>query len=241
MPLRLFLQRALVFGLLAAPAQAEPSPDLDGPAGRASYSLGYQVGQDLARQGVALDRPALVRGLTDGRSGAEPLMTAQEMSALLAGLKHKIVAEAERKRRVELDAVKQAGRDFLERNKARPGVQTTDSGLQYKVLKHGSGKQPGPVDRVRVTYRAATIEGREFDSSERRGGAVEFALGSVTRGWSEGLQLMREGAKYELFLPYELAYNRRGPLAYQTVVLEVGLLAVNPEPAQATVPAKDTK
>jgi FKBP-type peptidyl-prolyl cis-trans isomerase len=97
------------------------------------------------------------------------------------------------------------------------------------VITEGKGARPGPTDRVRVHYRGKTIEGREFDSSYKRGEPAEFALNGVIRGWGEGLQLMTEGSKYELFIPYELAYNRRGPLAYQALIFEVELIAVNPE------------
>ncbi len=225
------LTPALVLGFLAVPAWGEEGVKLDSSTARASYSLGYQMGQDLKRQGLTLDRPAVIRGLTDGQSGAEPLMSQEEIRTLLATLKKKIVAEVQQERKAKTDAMKQAGMDFLAANKDKPGVQTTESGLQYKVIEPGAGRQPGPTDKVRVHYRGRTIEGREFDSSHKRGQPAEFALNGVIRGWSEGLQLMKEGAKYELYIPWNLAYSARGPLAYQTLVFEVELLAVNPHEA----------
>jgi FKBP-type peptidyl-prolyl cis-trans isomerase len=113
----------------------------------------------------------------------------------------------------------------------------TESGLQYRVITEGAGARPGPTDRVRVHYRGKTVEGQEFDSSYKRGEPAEFALNGVIKGWGEGLQLMPEGSRYELFIPYELAYNRRGPLAYQTLIFDVELLAVSPEAGQAEAEA----
>jgi FKBP-type peptidyl-prolyl cis-trans isomerase FklB len=218
-------------------AGAEETMKLEDPRARASYSLGYQMGQDLKRQGVTLDGTAILGGLEDGRSGAEPRIPDEQMRALLAELKQRIVQQKVAKRRAESDAIKQAGIEFLEQNRSKPGVRTTDSGLQYKVVKEGSGKRPGPTDRVRVHYRGTTVEGQVFDDSRKRGQPAEFALNGVIKGWTEGLQLMQEGATYELYIPYDLAYNHRGPLAFQALIFEVELLEVNPPPPQATAPA----
>jgi len=222
--------------LLAAAALAEDAPALDDATDRSSYSLGFQMGQDLKRQDVTMDQDALLKGLTDGQSGAEPLMTPEEVQTLLTEVKRRIIAKQREERLAESEARKQAGIAFLEENRSKPGVQTTESGLQYRVITEGNGARPGPTDRVRVHYRGRTIDGKEFDSSHERGKPAEFALNGVIRGWGEGLQLMQEGAKYELFIPYQLAYSRRGPLAYQALIFEVELLAVNPE-ADAEAPA----
>jgi FKBP-type peptidyl-prolyl cis-trans isomerase FklB len=231
----------LLAGFVVGAAQADEALKLEDAAARASYSLGHQMGLDLKRQKVTLDRAALLKGLNDGQSGAEPLMTPDEMRELLAELKRRIVAELKAERQVESDALKKAGIAFLEQNKSKPGVQTTDSGLQYKVIEVGSGAQPGPTDRVRVHYRGTTVEGQEFDSSYKRDKPAEFALNGVIKGWSEGLQLMQEGAKYELYIPYQLAYNARGPLAFQALIFEVELLAVNPESQKAAATGTEQK
>ena len=227
----------LLAGLIAGPALAEETPQLEAPAARTSYSLGYQMGQDLKRQDVTMNREALTRGLTDGQSGAEPQMAQDDMKALLAEVKRRIVANMQKVRQAESAALKEAGIAFLEQNKSKPGVQTTESGLQYKVITEGTGDRPGPTDKVRVHYRGTTVGGQEFDSSYKRGEPAEFALNGVIKGWGEGLQLMREGAKYELYIPYELAYDARGPLAFQALTFEVELLDVNPEPAKAEAAA----
>jgi len=229
----------LLTALLAGPALAEDAPALDDATDRSSYSLGFQMGKDLKRQGVTMDRDALLKGLTDGQAGAEPLMGPDEIRTLLTALKQRIVAKQREERQAKIDEKKQAGIAFLEENKSKSGVQTTDSGLQYRVIAEGDGASPGPSDRVRVHYRGKTIDGVEFDSSYKRGEPAEFALNGVIRGWGEGLQLMQEGAKYELFIPYELAYGRRGPLAYQTLIFDVELLAVNPEAEAADAQTAD--
>ena len=234
----LILFPVLFVAALGGRAIAEDAVTLDDETDRTSYSLGHQIGIDLKNQETTLDRDALLRGLTDGQSGTEPLMKPEEMTALLAEVKRRILAERQEKQKGESEAKRQAGIAFLEANKSKPGVLVTDSGLQYRVIEEGSGKHPGPTDTVRVHYRGKTIEGTEFDSSHKRGKPAEFALNRVIKGWGEGLQLMREGAKYELFIPYQLAYGRRGPLGLQTLIFEVDLLAVNPEPEQAA--AKDT-
>jgi FKBP-type peptidyl-prolyl cis-trans isomerase len=229
----------MMTGWLAVAAGAGEAVTLDNETARASYSLGHQMGEDLKRQQVEFDRAVLLQGLDDGQAGIEPRIKPEEMSALLAEVKRRIVADMKQERQAESAALKQAGIAYLEENKSKPGVQVTETGLQYRVIDQGSGKRPGPTDRVRVHYRGTTVEGQEFDSSYKRGAPAEFALNRVIKGWSEGLQLMQEGAKYELYIPYELAYNARGPLAFQALVFEVELLAVNPEPAQAKATGSD--
>jgi FKBP-type peptidyl-prolyl cis-trans isomerase FklB len=219
----------IILSLLATDLWAGDTGNLGGTTARTSYSIGYQMGQDLKRQAVTLDRPAVIRGLQDGQTESEPLMSREEIKAVLAELKQRIVDDLARKRTAQPAALKQAGMEYLNENKSKPGVQTTASGLQYKVVKQGSGKQPGPTDTVRVHYRGTTMEGQQFDSTYKRGAPREFTVNRVIKGWGEGLQLMKEGAKYELYIPWNLAYGARGPLAFRTLIFEVELLEVNPE------------
>jgi FKBP-type peptidyl-prolyl cis-trans isomerase FkpA len=141
------------------------------------------------------------------------------------------VAEA-RQARADEEAAKQreAGQAFLDENKGKEGVQVTESGLQYKILEPGTGKQPGPTDQVKVHYRGTRVDGSEFDSSYQRGKPAEFRLDRVIKGWTEGLQLMQEGGKAQFFIPYDLAYGERGRLGNQTLIFDVELLEVG-EPA----------
>ncbi len=204
---------------------------LDDDNARMNYSVGYQVGGDFKRQGVDLD-PALVnKGIEDALSGAKPAMTPAEMRKELAELRQRVIAERQALAQQQSEAQRQAGKEFLAANKAKDGVKVTASGLQYKIIEPASGKTPAAQDTVKVHYRGTRIDGTEFDSSYKRGKPAEFRLGGVIKGWTEGLQLMNEGAKYELYIPPELAYGDRGRLAHQTLVFEVELLSVV-EPAQ---------
>lgn len=223
------LATGIVLSLLTAALWAGETGKLEDATARTSYSLGYQMGQDFKRQGVSLDRPAVIRGIEDGQADAEPLMSQEEINAVLAELKRRIVADQARKRTAKSDALKQIGNDFLAANRAKTGVKTTASGLQYKVIREGSGKLPGPTDTVRIHYRGTTVKGQEFDSTYKRGAPREISMNRVIKGWGEGLQLMKEGAKYELYIPWDLAYGSRGPLAFQALIFEVELLEVNPE------------
>lgn len=203
---------------------------------RINYSLGYQIGGDFKRQGIAMDAGAVVQGIQDAASGAEPKMPAEEMKTTLMELKQTIVAN-QKKRGVEKELELLAeGKKFMEENAAKEGVVTTESGLQYKILEEGSGKAPGPEDKVTVNYRGTTIDGVEFDSSQKRGKPASFKLNAVIKGWSEGLQLMKEGGKAELYIPQNLAYGGRGPLAHRTLIFDVELISVGdeaPAPAEA--------
>ena len=227
----------LGLSLLGAPltflAAGEPLT-LDDETARINYSLGYQIGGDFERQGVALNPQAVVKGIEDALSGAEPLMKPDEMRATLTELKRNIVAgQKARKVEKELQHVEE-GRKFLEENARKEGVTTTDSGLQYQVIEPGAGKTPGPTDKVTVNYRGTLVNGQEFDSSYSRGKPATFPLNGVIKGWTEGLQLVSEGAKIKLFVPPELAYGDRGPLANRTLIFDVELISVAAQEASGT-------
>jgi FKBP-type peptidyl-prolyl cis-trans isomerase FklB len=148
------------------------------------------------------------------------------MRSTLVRLKNKIVADQRNRQQVEAKEKLAEGKAFLEQNGKKKDVVSLPSGLQYRIIKKGKGKQPGPTDTVSVHYRGTLIDGKEFDSSYKRDQPASFALNGVIKGWSEGLQLMKEGARWELFIPPELAYNNRGPLANQTLIFNVELLSV---------------
>jgi FKBP-type peptidyl-prolyl cis-trans isomerase FklB len=199
---------------------------LDDETARINYSLGYQIGGDFKHQGIELNAEAVVKGMQDALSGSEPLMPQPEMNATLVELKRKVVAAQQAKRReAEIEKVA-AGKKYLEENAKKPGVVTTPSGLQYKIIEAGSGKTPGPTDSVTVNYRGTLINGNEFDSSYDKGKPVTFPLNGVIKGWTEGLQLVKEGGKIQLVIPSELAYGKRGPLANQTLVFDVELISI---------------
>ena len=243
----LFITAVLSAFLFHGDLNAEEATQLASEADRISYSLGQQIGRDFKRQGVDLDAEALVRGFNDANGGAEPALDREEMNATLGNLKGRISAtqreEAQERRarkQRETEEKRRQGQEFLAENGSKPGVKTLPSGLQYKVIKSGTGQKPGPQDVVRVHYRARQLNGHEFDSSYSSGGPVSFSVNKVIPGWTEALQLMHEGARWELYLPPELAYGRRGPLAHQTVIYEVELLGVG-EDSQATEAQTSTK
>jgi FKBP-type peptidyl-prolyl cis-trans isomerase FklB len=134
--------------------------------------------------------------------------------------------ERRAKRQKEAEEKRRKGQEFLAANQLKPSVKTMPNGMQYKVIRSGSGKKPGPQDLVSVHYRARLINGREFDSSYGNDSPVSFSVNRVIPGWREALQLMRVGARWELYLPPEFAFGRRGPLADQTVIYEIELLGV---------------
>jgi FKBP-type peptidyl-prolyl cis-trans isomerase FklB len=219
----------LVLMLLPAIALADDKPQIKDTGDRASYSLGYQIGGDLERQGAEIDADALLQGLRDALGEAPPLIPSEEMQAILVGLKRKI-RTAERDERLQMaDRYRAEAEEFLAANAEKEGVVALPSGLQYRVLRQGTGRSPGPSDKVSVHYRSTLIDGTEFHNSFRGEGEPEtLHVNGVIRGMAEALQLMQEGARWQLFIPADLAYGRRGPLADRTVIYEVELISVEP-------------
>jgi FKBP-type peptidyl-prolyl cis-trans isomerase len=221
---------ALLLAVQAGSVCATEPLKLDDDTARINYSLGHQIGGDFKRQGVKMNAAAIVKGIEDALSGAEPMMSPQEMHATLTELKRKVVADERTKlrknrREAELQYLAE-GKKFMQENTAKPDVKTTASGLQYKILKPGAGKAPKPTDEVTVNYRGTLINGNEFDSSYEGGEPATFQLNGVIKGWTEGLQLIKEGGKIQLFIPPALAYGDRGPMAHRTLIFDVELISV---------------
>jgi len=231
----------ITLALLAVPpvtATAADSLNLEDENVRINYSLGYQIGGDLKRQGIESDSAAIVKGIEDALSGAEPLIKHQEMQSMLIELKRKIVED--QKRRIAEQEVKllEENKKYLEESAKKPGVVTTKSGLQYEILTEGTGKTPTPSDKVTVRYKGTLVNGQVFDSTESHGDKpAEFQLNGVIKGWTEGLQLIKEGGKIRLVIPSDLAYGDRGPLARRTLIFEVELISVGDQ-AEASKPAE---
>jgi FKBP-type peptidyl-prolyl cis-trans isomerase FklB len=200
------------------------------PKDKVSYAVGAQIGADMKRQTVDIDPAVLAKGLKDSFQGSKLLLTDQEMREALSGLQQQMAAkQAERMR--ELGAKnKQAGAAFLAENKKKEDVKVLPSGLQYKITKEGTGKTPKADDTVTVNYRGTLIDGTEFDSSYKRGEPATFLVKGVIKGWTEALQLMKVGSKWQLFIPSELAYGEQsagrviGPNS--TLIFEVELLGI---------------
>lgn len=237
------LQRFFGIALIALPVGlpwAAEVPSLESDAARTSYSLGYQVGGDFKRQGVEVDAAAMLKGVEDATAGAEPLMKPEDMQATINALRERLMAE-ERKRVEERNRkLEEEGLQFLEENAKQAGVVTTESGLQYQIIEPGTGKTPAPTDKVTVNYRGTLVDGKEFDSSYARNRPASFQLDGVVKGWTEGLQFIKEGGKIKLFIPPSLAYGERGPLAHRTLIFDVELLSVG-EPQSQETPARGAK
>ncbi len=187
--------------------------------GRFGYAYGFQIGKQLQRAGIPIDLDTFQKALADAMAGKESAMTDAEVQAAFNDVQKK--AE-------EIKAA--AGKQFLEENGQKEGVKTTDSGLQYQVLKEGSGDSPAAEDVVKVHYRGTLIDGSEFDSSYARNEPASFPLNRVIPAWTEGLQLMKTGAKYRFFVPHQLGYGEQGSPPdippYSTLIFDVELLDI---------------
>ena len=189
-----------------------------------SYSLGLLMAQNLGKQGFdKIDGQSLGMAVEDVVSGNTPKISLTKAQQILEAYTSNRAAE-------QNEGVKEASEKFLEENAGKPGVKTTASGLQYMVLQEGSGKQPTASNEVVVHYEGTTIDGKVFDSSYKRGETISFPLGNVIPGWTEGLQLMKEGAKYRFFIPQNLAYGARGAgddiPPFSTLIFDVELFEV---------------
>jgi len=175
-----------------------------------SYLLGFQFGSNLTRQGIKLDLAAVAEGMQHGTSKSEPRIEQKEAAQVMNNFRTKLMAKMKQEQGRASSANQKAGADFLANNLKKEGVQSTKSGLQYRVLTNARGAKPGPTDTVRVHYEGRLINGTVFDSSVKRGKPAEFPVNGVIPGWTEALQLMSVGSKWQLTIPSELAYGPRG-------------------------------
>ena len=227
------LPTTIFFCLLTASVTAADQAALSDEADRINYSIGYQIGTDFKRQNVKLNEPAVRQGLQHGYAGEPPVIDRTEMQKILVDLKRNIsnkmkneaIARAN-ERRMDEEKKRSAGKVFMSKNQTRKGVKTMPSGLQYEVLQKGAGAKPKLEDYVTFNYRARTLEGKEYDSSSKKGGPVTYRANGVLPGFTEAIQMMQPGAKWEIYMPPEQAYGRQGPLAHQTIILEVELLSI---------------
>lgn len=204
--------------------------DLTTDMQKVSYSIGQDIGKNFQAQGIEITKDEFIKGLMDGMNG-ESLFTQEEIREILGTFQQELMAKQQKKSAADGEVNKKAGEDFLAANKSKEGVVTTESGLQYKVIKEGSGAKPAATDRVTVHYKGSLINGEEFDSSIKRGEPATFPLNGVIRGWTEGLQLMSIGSKYEFYIPFDLAYGPNGkpPVIgpFQTLIFEVELISID--------------
>jgi FKBP-type peptidyl-prolyl cis-trans isomerase FklB len=223
------------------PPASEPVPGLPTQKDRFSYALGMSLGKSLARDGVEVDPSVLMQGLKDTIAG-KTLLTDQQAQAAFAEMQGELRQKQEAKKQAAGAANTKQGDAFLAANKAKPGVITLPSGLQYKVLKEGTGPKPAASDTVSCNYRGTLIDGTEFDSTEKHGGQpLTFPVNGVIKGWTEALQLMPVGSKWQLFIPPDLAYGEHGAGSdigpNQTLIFDVELVSIEKKPAD-NAPAK---
>ena len=214
---------------------------------KASYAIGANIGRGMKKDGVQIDSRVLSRGISDALAGRKLAMTDEEMQAALTTLQAEVRKKLEAEAAAAAAANKAAGDQFLAANKTKEGVVTLPSGLQYKILKAGTGPKPTAADQVECNYKGTLVDGTEFDSSYKRGQPATFPVGQVIKGWTEALQLMPVGSKWELFVPSNLAYGERGAGQRgadvigpnSTLIFEVELLSIK-EKLQAK-PQTDAK
>jgi len=216
---------------MAGSALAADKVELKTEKDKASYAIGMDIGGSLKRNGIEVNSDVLLKGLKDSLAGEKTLMTEQEARETMAALQKELQAKQQEKMKALGEKNKKEGETFLAANKKKDGVITLASGLQYKVIKNGAGKTPKADDSVTVNYRGTLIDGTEFDSSYKRGQPATFQVNGVIPGWTEALQLMKEGSKWQLFIPANLAYGERGagrdigPNA--VLIFDVELISVN--------------
>jgi FKBP-type peptidyl-prolyl cis-trans isomerase FklB len=208
------------------------------PKQKSSYAIGLSIGKTMKRDGVDVDSAALARGLRDAVNGSKPLLNDQDAQAALVALQLEVRKRQEAERTMALEANKKVGDAYLAANKAKDGVVTLPSGLQYKILKEGTGPKPTTSDTVVCNYKGTLIDGTEFDSSDKHGQPATFPVGQVIKGWTEALQLMPVGSKWQLVVPSDLAYGERGAGQGSnigpntTLIFEVELLSIAPKEAE---------
>ena len=219
-----------------------PAPlTLTTPKDKLSYSIGMNIGKSFKKDNVDVDPAIVLRAIKDVLGGGKLLMTDQEAQSTLTALQADLRKKQEQEMQQASETNKKEGDAFLAANKTKEGVVALPSGLQYKILQEGTGPKPSAADTVTVNYRGTLLDGTEFDSSYKRGQAASFPLTGIIKGWTEALQLMPVGSKWQLFIPADLAYGARSPGPTigpnSTLVFEVELLSIQPKSAVAPAPA----
>jgi len=213
-------------GLVSLTACAADGTKLETDKQKLSYVVGHQIGNKLKADQLDIDPASLAQAIKDVMAGEKPRLTDEDMQKVIMAYGQKRAEE----QRAKGEQSEKAGAEFLAANGKKPGVVTTKSGLQYKVVKEAKGKKPKATDTVIANYKGTLINGTEFDSSAKHGGPATFPVNGVIRGWSEALQLMSEGAKWEVYVPAALAYGLQGagPMIgpNETLVFEIELVKI---------------
>jgi FKBP-type peptidyl-prolyl cis-trans isomerase len=223
----------LVLTGMVAPLMAQDAPTSQ--QDKISYSIGADIGKNFKKMGIEINPAMLAKGISDVTSGGKTALTDEEMQKTLQTFQSELQAKAQERQKAAAEKNKATGEAFLAANKSKDGVKTTSSGLQYKVVTEGKGPKPKASDTVKVNYRGTLVDGTEFDSSYKRNEPVTFPINGVIPGWTEALQLMPVGSKWELYIPANLAYGEQAPPGIgpnSTLIFEVELLSIEkPEKA----------
>ncbi len=230
--------------LAQQPADAKKAPAGGKPETQAqkyNYIYGVNMGRDFRRKEVQPDYEAFLQGFKDAFAGDDKIaFNDNEMQEIYRTTQKEITARREEKRKVAGEKAAKDGAAFLSENVKKPGIKTTASGLQYKILSEGAGESPKTNDTVQVNYRGTFIDGTEFDSSYKRGQPAKFPVGNVIKGWTEALTMMKPGAKWQLYIPGALAYGERGSgdriAPNSTLIFDVELISIVPTPPAPPLP-----
>ncbi len=206
-----------------------------------SYAIGMNIGESMKKDSLDIDQAVLTRALKDALNGAKPAMSDAEAKNVITAFRSEMMKKKEAEAQKISDGNKQAGEKFLAENKTKPGVVTLPSGLQYKIIKQGDGPKPTASDTVVTNYRGTLIDGTEFDSSYKRNEPATFPVGQVIKGWTEALELMPVGSKWQLYIPSNLAYGERTPGPEigpnSTLIFDIELLSIQDKKAADKQPA----
>lgn len=228
---KIFLSSTAALAIVALTA-CEREASLKTDQEKASYAVGIQIGRSLKSQGADVSMPALVAGLNDGIGGKDGKLKPEELQVAMQKMQEMVV-----KKQTEIaEKNLKEGDEWLAKNKSKSGVKTTESGLQYEVVKEGTGAMPKDTDMVKVHYTGTLTNGEKFDSSRDRGEPAEFPVKGVIPGWTEALKLMKAGAQYKLAIPAKLAYGpqgRPGIPPNSPLLFDVELIEVKAAPAPA--------
>src|SRR5436190_9878491 len=230
-----YLAIALVMAGFTAGLMAADSSPLKDEKDKISYGYGMEIGKNLKRQGIEINPDLLAQGLKATLSGDKTLLSEDEVRQTMMAFQQKMQASRMEKSKKEGDENKTKGDAFLAENKKKEGVQTTASGLQYKIITKGTGPMPKSDDTVKTHYRGTLIDGTEFDSSYKRGEPATFGVTQVIKGWTEALLMMPVGSKWQLFIPGDIAYGpggRPGIPPNAALLFDIELIGIEPK-AQA--------
>jgi len=223
--LAFILSVSLLFSVCFADEKLELKDQKD----KESYSLGYRFGESLKAQHLELNLKAYTSGIKDSLEKKSPLLSQDEINKIISEVQARTMAARQRELKEMAEKNMALGKAFMEENGKKEGVKTLPSGLQYKVLSEGSGKTPKETDEVMAHYKGSLIDGKEFDNSYTRGTPLVFRADRIMEGWKEVLPLMKEGSKWQVFIPPQLAYGEQGvgPIPPgSTLIFEIELIAI---------------